>query len=55
MSEKKNEKPVKETNIRLGKETFGTIPIEECFRMALEPYFTEDAEQELYLQSFRKT
>lgn len=27
--------------LRIGKETYGTKPIEEAFREALAPYFTE--------------
>lgn len=26
-------------NLKLGKETFGDMPIDECFQKALEPYF----------------
>ena len=30
----------KTTNIKMGKEYYGTMDREECFRKALEPYFT---------------
>lgn len=42
----------KKSNIKLGKETYGTIPIEECFKKAFKPYF--DPNSELYLEKFPK-
>lgn len=39
----------RKSNIKLGKETFGTMPIEECFRKAFEPYFDPDKEKDFYL------
>lgn len=47
-SEVKQDKKRK-SNIKLGKETYGTMPIEECFRKALEPYFNPDKEKDYYL------
>lgn len=37
MSEEKTKK--RKSNLKLGKETYGDIPIEECFKKAFEPYF----------------
>jgi len=36
----------RKSNIKLGKETYGTMPIEECFKKALEPYFNPDKQRE---------
>lgn len=30
----------KQSPLKIGKETYGDIPIEEAFKKALEPYFT---------------
>ncbi|WP_267128988.1 hypothetical protein [Radiobacillus deserti] len=35
-------KKEKECPLKIKKETFGTIPIEEAFRQAFEPYFNPD-------------
>jgi hypothetical protein len=37
----------KQSPLRLGKETYGNIPIEEAFKKALEPYFT-NVEKKIY-------
>lgn len=37
----------KKSPLRLGKETYGTLKIEEAFKKALEPYF---AKQDLKIQ-----
>jgi len=37
MSKTKKTELKKKSNLRLGKETFGDMPIDECFRKALEP------------------
>jgi len=39
----------RKSNIKLGKETFGTMPIEECFKKAFEPYFDPDKQDKYYL------
>ncbi len=36
------EKKKKKSPLYIGKETYGNIPIEECFKKALEPYFSEN-------------
>ncbi|MCY7983398.1 hypothetical protein MOB89_08115 [Bacillus inaquosorum] len=38
----------KTTNIKMGKEYYGTMDREECFRKALEPYFTSKKEIRLH-------
>jgi hypothetical protein len=45
--EKKSTK--RKSNIRLGKETYGTMPIDECFKKAFEPYFNPEKQKEYYL------
>lgn len=35
-------KQKKKTALYVGKETFGTLPKEEAFHKALEPYFNKD-------------
>ncbi|MGG0890291.1 hypothetical protein [Cytobacillus horneckiae] len=35
----------KKSPLYIGKETYGTIPIEEAFKMALEPYFNNKEEK----------
>jgi len=42
-------KKKRKSNIKLGKETYGTMPIEECFRKAFAPYFDPDKQDEYYL------
>ncbi|MCM3250441.1 MULTISPECIES: hypothetical protein [Bacillus] len=37
----------KTTNIKIGKEYYGTMDREECFRKALEPYFTSKKDLKL--------
>ncbi|WP_279382009.1 hypothetical protein [Metabacillus bambusae] len=32
----------KESPLKIGKETYGTMKIEEAFKKALEPYFTQN-------------
>lgn len=44
-----NKKSKRKNNIKLGKETYGTMPIEECFRKAFEPYFNPEKEKDYYL------
>ncbi|MBU8787097.1 MULTISPECIES: hypothetical protein [Bacillus] len=41
------EKKKKQTILKVGKEVYGTMDREECFRKALEPYFTTDKELKL--------
>lgn len=43
----------RKSNIRLGKETYGTMPIEECFKKAFEPYFNPEKQKEYYLDRLR--
>ncbi|MEN2765650.1 hypothetical protein [Ornithinibacillus xuwenensis] len=45
----KNESPKRKTHLKLGKETYGKMPIEECFIKAFEPYFNPDKAKHLYL------
>lgn len=46
MPEKKTKATRKRKNhFRLGKESYGDMPIEECFRKALAPYFNPDEEK----------
>jgi len=40
----------RKSKLRLGKETYGDMPIEECFRRALEPYFEPEKYDEPYLK-----
>ena len=47
--EKKDKR--RKSNIKLGKETYGTMPIEECFRKAFEPYF--DPDKRIYLDKLK--
>ncbi|MEF2293760.1 MULTISPECIES: hypothetical protein [Bacillota] len=48
---KQNEKkrPKRKSHLKLGKETFGDMPMEECFRKAFEPYFNPDKAKSTYL------
>lgn len=50
-SKKKNKR---KSNLKLGKETFGTMPIEECFRKAFEPYFDPDKQNDYYVEKLVK-
>lgn len=45
----KKESPKRKSHLRLGKETYGDMPIEECFKKAFEPYFNPDKGKDLYL------
>jgi len=36
--------------LSLRKETFGEIPLEDCLKMALEPYFKPEKHDEPYLK-----
>lgn len=47
--EKEKQERKRKSNFKLGKETYGTMPIEECFRKAFEPYFDPDKQDEYYL------
>lgn len=47
--EKAKTEKKKKSNFKLGKETFGTMPIEECFKKAFEPYFDPEKEKDFYL------
>jgi hypothetical protein len=49
------EKNKKKTNLRLGKVTYGDMPIEECFRKAFEPYFNPEvaSKKGIYLNRLR--
>lgn len=38
--QEKNKK--RKSNLKLGKVTYGDMPIDECFRKAFEPYFDPD-------------
>ncbi|MGF7014285.1 hypothetical protein [Ornithinibacillus bavariensis] len=50
MPNKKNtESPKRKTHLRLGKETYGKMPMEECFTKAFEPYFNPDKAKHLYI------
>ena len=39
----------RESNLKLGKVTYGEMPIDECFRKAFEPYFNPDKAKDMYL------
>jgi len=39
----------RKSHLKLGKETFGDMPIDECFRKAFEPYFDPDKAKDMYL------
>ena len=47
--QKQKQKKKRKSNFKLGKETYGDMPIEECFRKALEPYFNPEEGKEIYL------
>ncbi len=44
MTEKKKKR---KSPLYIGKEYYGTIPIEEAFKKALEPYFNKDKQFEV--------
>jgi len=41
-------KKKRKSHLKLGKETFGDMPIDECFKKAFEPYFCPDKSEEYY-------
>lgn len=51
MSRLKGEKSKRiKSHLKLGKETFGDVPIKECFHKAFDQYFTKDESKESYLK-----
>ncbi|MFD2628816.1 hypothetical protein [Oceanobacillus kapialis] len=48
-NKQKKESPKRKSNLRLGKETYGDMPIEKCFKEAFEPYFNPNKAKDLYL------
>ncbi|MFB4471735.1 hypothetical protein ACDI16_02055 [Oceanobacillus caeni] len=43
MSDKKKKtSPKKKSHLKLRKETYGDMPMEECFKKAFDPYFNPD-------------
>jgi hypothetical protein len=44
-----NKSPKRKNHLKLGKETYGKMPIEQCFIKAFEPYFNPDKVRHLHI------
>lgn len=40
--------PKRKSHLKIGKETYGDMPIKECFKKAFEPYFNPE-KKNIYL------
>lgn len=51
---KKESTRKEKTNIRLRKETYGDIPLDECIEKALDPYFNPERYECPYLKNIKR-